>query len=164
MADVFGPTFGDEVHAAGLGGLPFSWTPTGEIYGRENLTPEQNTTLDGVVAAHDPTLTAIPQSVSERQFHQALATWSPQVGKATTPGGGVITEQEAIDAVSVAAPPTPIDAFIKSLPADQQFAATMAFAGGTVANRYAPMMEQFRVFQGWTSRQMDDLYRYAATL
>jgi hypothetical protein len=25
---IFGPTFGDEVIAAGLGGLPFSWEPT----------------------------------------------------------------------------------------------------------------------------------------
>jgi hypothetical protein len=51
-----GPIFGDEVIAAGLGGLPFSWGNTDDsITGRENLTTEQNTTLDGVVAAHDPT-------------------------------------------------------------------------------------------------------------
>jgi hypothetical protein len=50
-----GPTFGDEVIVAGLGGLPFSWGATDDsISGRENLTPAQNTTLDGVVAAHDP--------------------------------------------------------------------------------------------------------------
>ena len=55
---VFGPTFGDELHAAGLGGQPFSWVPsTGEITGRENLTSEQNTTLDAVIARHDPTQT-----------------------------------------------------------------------------------------------------------
>jgi len=51
-----GETFGDEVIAAGLGGLPFSWRDTDEsITGRENLTAAQNTTLDGVIAAHDPT-------------------------------------------------------------------------------------------------------------
>ena len=56
MAKDLGPTFGDEVFAAGLGGLPFAWGATDEtITGRENLTTEQNTTLDGVVAAHDPT-------------------------------------------------------------------------------------------------------------
>jgi hypothetical protein len=50
-----GPTFGDEVIAAGLGGLPFAWGATDDtIVGRENLTAAQNTTLDGVVAAHDP--------------------------------------------------------------------------------------------------------------
>src|SRR5262245_39268675 len=56
MTKQLGPTFGDEVIAAGLGGLPFTWGDTDEtIEGRENLTTAQNTTLDGVVAAHDPT-------------------------------------------------------------------------------------------------------------
>jgi hypothetical protein len=56
MTKQLGPTFGDEVTAAGLGGLPFSWGATDDtITGRENLTPAQNTTLDGVIAAHDPT-------------------------------------------------------------------------------------------------------------
>jgi|GEM_PF-2922949 hypothetical protein len=56
MTKQLGPTFGDEVIAAGLGGLPFSWGATDDtITGRENLTTEQNATLDGVIAAHDPT-------------------------------------------------------------------------------------------------------------
>jgi hypothetical protein len=56
MAKALGPTFGDEVFAAGLGGLPFGWGATDEtIVGRENLTTTQNTTLDSVVTAHDST-------------------------------------------------------------------------------------------------------------
>jgi hypothetical protein len=56
MTKQLGPTFSDEVLAAGLGGLPFSWGATDDsITGRENLTSAQNTTLDNVVAAHDPT-------------------------------------------------------------------------------------------------------------
>jgi hypothetical protein len=55
MAKQLGPTFGNEVIAAGLGGLPFAWGDTDEtITGRENLTTTQNSTLDSVVAAHDP--------------------------------------------------------------------------------------------------------------
>ena len=55
MAKQLGPTFGDEVIAAGLGGLPLAWGTTDEtITGRENLTAAQNSTLDAVVAAHDP--------------------------------------------------------------------------------------------------------------
>ena len=51
----FGTCFGDEVIAAGIGGLPFAWEPdTGVFWGRENLTTEQNATLDEVIAAHDP--------------------------------------------------------------------------------------------------------------
>lgn len=49
-----GPTFGDEVIAAGIGGLPFAWGDDGEFCGRENLTDEQNIVLDTVIAAHDP--------------------------------------------------------------------------------------------------------------
>jgi hypothetical protein len=56
MAKDLGPTFGQETVDAGLGGLPFSWGATSdEIYGRENLDTEQNTTLDEVIEAHDPT-------------------------------------------------------------------------------------------------------------
>ena len=56
MAKQLGPTFGDEVIAAGLGGLPLAWGATDDtITGRDQLTTEQNTTLDGVIAAHDPT-------------------------------------------------------------------------------------------------------------
>jgi hypothetical protein len=56
MTKQLGPTFGDETIAAGLGGLPFGWGATDDsITGRENLTAAQNSTLDGVVAAHDPT-------------------------------------------------------------------------------------------------------------
>lgn len=49
-----GSTFGDEIHEAGLAGLPFAWGADGDIHGRENLTDEQNATLDAVIAAHDP--------------------------------------------------------------------------------------------------------------
>lgn len=52
---VLGPTFGYELEAAGLGGLGLTWTSDGTINGRENLTTEQNATLDTVIAAHDPT-------------------------------------------------------------------------------------------------------------
>jgi len=48
-----GQTFGEELIAAGLGGLPFSWGEDGKIEGREKLTKEQNAALDAVLAAHD---------------------------------------------------------------------------------------------------------------
>jgi hypothetical protein len=52
----FGPSFTDEILAAGLGGLKFVWSRTrGTITGRENLTDEQNKILDEVIKAHDPT-------------------------------------------------------------------------------------------------------------
>jgi hypothetical protein len=58
MADeqpiLYGPTLGIELSEAGLGKLPISWTPY-EMFGREALTPQQNTDLDAVLAVHDPT-------------------------------------------------------------------------------------------------------------
>lgn len=56
----FGPTFGDELAAAGLGGLPIGWTASGSVSGREYLTDDQNTALDAVIAAHDPTKELVP--------------------------------------------------------------------------------------------------------
>ena len=55
MTKQLGPTFGDEVILAGLGGLPFTWGDTDDsLHGRENLTSAQNTTLDDVIDKHDP--------------------------------------------------------------------------------------------------------------
>jgi hypothetical protein len=55
MTKQLGPTFADDIHTAGLAGLSLAWGATDDtIVGRENLTAEQNTTLDGVIAAHSP--------------------------------------------------------------------------------------------------------------
>jgi len=62
MADpviLYGPTFGDELAAAGWGGLPISWSPY-EIFGRQNCTPEQDAGLQSVINAHDPTKKQAP--------------------------------------------------------------------------------------------------------
>jgi hypothetical protein len=57
MGKPLGPNFPYELEAAGLVGLPISWAGDSDtITGRENLTPEQNTQLDAVIAAHDPAL------------------------------------------------------------------------------------------------------------
>jgi len=56
-----GMCFGDELYAAGIGGLPFSWDPfSGEFFGRENLTAEQDATLQQVIDAHDPSCAGTP--------------------------------------------------------------------------------------------------------
>ncbi len=73
MSKQLGPTFGNETIAAGLGGLPFSWGETDDsITGRENLTSEQNATLDNVVAAHDPSK-KLPSIVGTSDF---IARWT----------------------------------------------------------------------------------------
>ena len=51
---MIGSSFSTELKSAGLLGLPFSWSPDGEIFGRENLTEAQSDVLDAVIADHDP--------------------------------------------------------------------------------------------------------------
>lgn len=51
---MIGPTFAAELAAAGLAGLPITWTAAGTIIGRDALTGPQNAALDAVIAAHDP--------------------------------------------------------------------------------------------------------------
>lgn len=66
MSDIIGPTFGDELLEAGLVQLPIAWNRDGAICGREGLTPEQNDSLDRVLASHDPMKPArrlVPKSV-----------------------------------------------------------------------------------------------------
>lgn len=48
-----GPTFGEELIAAGLGGLPISWSDTGEINGLQNLSNEQREGVEEVLDNHD---------------------------------------------------------------------------------------------------------------
>jgi len=54
MTKSIGQHFAAELEAAGLGGLPISWTAAGVVTGRELLTAPQRTALDAVIAAHDP--------------------------------------------------------------------------------------------------------------
>lgn len=57
MTKSLGPTFGDEIRVSGPV-LPISWGATDEtIFGRENLSAEDNARLDQVIAKHDPTAT-----------------------------------------------------------------------------------------------------------
>ena len=54
VTTVFGPSFSRELAAAGLAGLPVSWTDDGDVLGRDNLESGQQALLDAVIAAHDP--------------------------------------------------------------------------------------------------------------
>jgi hypothetical protein len=68
-----GPTFGQELNDAGLGGLPFAWTTEGEFTGTESLDDAQKQTLNEVVAAHDPTKEIVPDPMEK------FATWGQLV-------------------------------------------------------------------------------------
>lgn len=52
-----GPTFPEELQAAGLLGLEFSWAADGSIFYSEAITETQQQAIEAVYAAHDPTKT-----------------------------------------------------------------------------------------------------------
>lgn len=70
---MIGPTFGLELERAGMPTLPISWQADGTICGRENLTEQENATLDAVIAAHDPKKTVVPLCVSPLQMRKSLS-------------------------------------------------------------------------------------------
>lgn len=58
-----GPNFYNEIAAAGLAGLPFSWGTDGDLNYGEAITDEQRAAIEGVLASHsaarpNPTIAA----------------------------------------------------------------------------------------------------------
>lgn len=93
----------------------------------------------------------VPRSISDRQFFQQLAI------------DGVISEDEALASNSGVIPPQML-AIIESMPADQKFSAKMVVSGATVYERNNAMTIAIGAAYGWTSEQIDDLFRAAVKL
>lgn len=53
--NAIGPSFSDELAAAGLLGLPFTWSPEGVIEFGEGVTDAQKADVEAIYATHDPT-------------------------------------------------------------------------------------------------------------
>lgn len=90
-------------------------------------------------------------SVSRRQFFQQAAI------------SGIITEDEALAAVTTGALPGAITTFISALPAEQQFGAKMLFSVNEF-QRSSPMANAFGQAIGMTPAQIDDFFTAAAAL
>lgn len=71
MTDTIGPTFADEIVAAGYAGLPFTWGADGGIQYGAAITPEQRAGIEAVLAAHDPTR-QLPKSFLARDLLEQL--------------------------------------------------------------------------------------------
>lgn len=93
----------------------------------------------------------VPRSISDRQFFQQLAI------------DGVISEDDALASNSGVIPPQML-AIIESMPADQKFSAKMVVSGATVYERNNAMTIAIGAAYGWTSEQIDDLFRAAVKL
>ena len=79
-----GQTFGDDLIAAGLGGLPLVWSEDGAIAGRDFLTEAQNTSLDALLARHNP-MTGLKAELTRRVNADA----ETQRLRYITPGNGM---------------------------------------------------------------------------
>lgn len=75
MAKAIGPNFGNEIFAAGLAGLPFSWDAAGHITFNDAMTGPQMSAVQAVYAAHDPSK-ADPNAAASAMLAAGLAVTS----------------------------------------------------------------------------------------
>lgn len=59
-----GPTFPAELEAAGLTGLPFAWSVTGDFYFDDRMTADELASVQAVYSAHDPSKKLPPPAAS----------------------------------------------------------------------------------------------------
>jgi len=132
----------EEVGAVALSqaDTPEEWQNFLEWYARGN-------TVTNIVIP-DP----VPRTISDRQFFQQLAVLN------------VITQQEALDAVRTGAIPAALQALIDALPEPARFPAEMLISGAVEFRRNHDLVEYVRQALGWTSEQIDQLWRDAHDL
>lgn len=94
----------------------------------------------------------VPQEISRRQFAQILAI------------KGHISEAEALALISVGAIPAALEPALAAMAPADQFAAKMLLVGATTLVRSHPMVATIGQGLGWTSEQIDDIWRSGAAL
>lgn len=99
-----GPSFGAELVAAGLGGLPVSWSSDGAVTGLEGLDAAQCKRFAAIYAAHDPA--RLPLAALKAEAHGVISA----IANATT----------QLNLVAAAAA-------IGAVPADERVAEEVAF-------------------------------------
>ena len=91
--------------------------------------------------------------ISDRQFFQALAE---------TPFA-IITEEEALAAVSTGAVPEIMRAVVEGLPIEKRFGVRMILSGATTFERTNPLVEIFGASQNMDAAAIDAFWRFAET-
>lgn len=94
----------------------------------------------------------VPASVTRRQFFQGAAA------------GGLITQQESIDAMAGQIPASMLAYILTHYAATDRFAQTMVSAGGETFQRDNELVVGWMASLGQTPVQVDDLFRMMATL
>ncbi len=104
---------------------------------------------------------AVPMVITDRQFFQQLAS-TPKPG--ATDGSTIITQADAIAAVSTGTVPSAMQPLINGLPAAERFAATMKIAGATQFNIADPITLAIAAAYGWSQAQLEAFWTAAANL
>ena len=103
-----------------------------------------------IVTVVEPTV--LPSVISDRQFFQQLAIEN------------YITQDEAINAVSIGAIPSVLEGFVNSLPLEYQFNARMILSGATEFERYHPMVAMVGQYMGLSDADIDGFFQRASLL
>lgn len=69
---MIGPTFELELKKAGLSGLPFSWSKSGEFFFDKSISQSQREAIISIYDSHNPEKEVVPDSVTMRQARLAL--------------------------------------------------------------------------------------------
>jgi hypothetical protein len=93
-----------------------------------------------------------PQSISDRQFFQQLAVQN------------LITQAEALAAVTTGTIPSAMQTFVNQLPVDQQFDATMKISGAREFLRSDPLVAAFGKMHDMSPGDIDGLWINASRL
>ena len=94
----------------------------------------------------------VPTIISDRQFFQQLAVL------------GLITEDEALDAVGPGILPASMLALIDMLPQDQRFSTKIILTGATAFERSHPLTPVLGGMYGLDSDALDNVWRQGALL
>lgn len=157
---VTGPVWADAEHTRinctvdfeAIGAVPFTAAQDDvEAHSRE-IFARCSSGEFGEVGAYVAPPAPVPETISDRQFFQALADQ------------GTITPAEALAAVKTGTIPATLAAFISGLTGAEAFAAEMLLSGATEFRRSHPLTEQIGAAQGMTPDQIDTFFRFAASL
>lgn len=128
-----------------------AWYPVAWEYGEPYVGLEKGS---HVIRKADPeTLPLpVPDAISDWQFFQQLAVM------------GLITEQEAEDAVASGTLPATLAALVEMLPEQARFSARMLLKGSTTFRRDHDMTDTIAWLYGFDSDAVDELFRAAGSL
>lgn len=113
------------------------------------FTPQEEADFLAAEAAARP---PVPETISDRQFAQGLAHQ------------GLISQTEALDWVRTGALPAAVSAFLTGLPPATRFDTEMILSGATEFRRSHPLVSAVGAQAGKTETEIDELWRFCATL